>query len=129
MKTDEGGLGYFGFAYYEENKDALQIVPIENSDGKCVEPSLASISDGTYNPLSRPIFFYVSKSSFESNPAVKNFALYQIDTANENLVQEAGYVPLPADIQAKVKERLENATTGSIFDGGSSVGVKLTDKL
>ncbi len=60
VSTDEGGLGFFGFAYYEENKDALKVVSIENSEGECIVPSEESIADGTYNPLSRPIFFYVN---------------------------------------------------------------------
>ena len=128
VTTDEGGLGYFGYAYYEENKDKLKSVPIENADGKCVEPSEEAIADGTYNPLSRPIFFYVKTSSLE-NPAIKAFVDYQVDPANGELISEVGYVPLPAEIQAKVKERVDNGTTGSIFEGGSSVGVKLTDKL
>ncbi len=128
VTTDEGGLGYFGYAYYEENKDKLKSVPIENADGKCVEPSEEAIADGTYNPLSRPIFFYVKTSSLE-NPAIKAFVDYQVDPANGELISEVGYVPLPAEIQAKVKERVDNGTTGSIFEGGSSVGVKLADKL
>ncbi len=129
VTTDEGGLGYFGYAYYKENKDKLKAVAIENSDGKCVEPSQNTIADGSYNPLSRPIFFYVKKSSLSENEAVKAFVEYQIDPANSKLISEVGYVPLPSDIQAKVKERLDNGTTGSIFEGGSSVGVKLADKL
>lgn len=129
VTTDEGGLGYFGYAYYEENKDKLKAVTIENSDGKCVKPSENTIADGSYNPLSRPIFFYVKKSSLSENEGVKAFVEYQIDPANSQLISEVGYVPLPSEIQAKVKERLDNGTTGSIFEGGSSVGVKLADKL
>ncbi|MBE9039420.1 PstS family phosphate ABC transporter substrate-binding protein [Oscillatoriales cyanobacterium LEGE 11467] len=129
VQAEDGALGFFGYAYYEENKDTLKVVEIENSAGECVAPSSEVISDGSYNPLSRPIFFYVSKSALESNPAVKEFAEYQIDSANEELITEVGYVPLPDDILTKVQERLDTAKTGSIFEGGSSVGVKLSDKL
>lgn len=129
VSTDEGGLGFFGYAYYEENKDSLKVVAIENSAGECVEPSTEVISDGTYNPLSRPIFFYVSKSSLEEKPQVKAFAEYHLNTDNGALIEEVGYVPLPSDILAKVQSRLDTATVGSIFEGGSSVGVKLSDKL
>ncbi|MGB0560746.1 MAG: PstS family phosphate ABC transporter substrate-binding protein [Spirulinaceae cyanobacterium] len=129
VQNDEGGLGFFGFAYYEENKDTLKVVEIENSDGECIAPSLEAIADGTYNPLARPIFFYVKTSSLEENPAVAAFVEYQIDAANASLIEEVGYVPLPADIAEKVAARVEGKTTGSIYEGGSSVGVKLSEKL
>ena len=129
VQAEDGALGFFGYAYYEENKDSLKVVAIENSAGECVEPSGDVIADGTYNPLSRPIFFYVSKAALESNPSVKEFAEYQIDPSNQDLITEVGYVPLPDDILTKVQERLDTVKTGSIFEGGSSVGVKLSDKL
>ena len=129
VTSDDGGLGFFGFAYYEENKDSLKVVEIENSAGECVAPSSESIADGTYNPLSRPIFFYVSKAALEDKPQVQAFVEYHLDSANENLISEVGYVPLPGDIQSKVKARVDSKTLGSIFEGGSSVGVKLSDKL
>ncbi|NES80743.1 MAG: hypothetical protein F6K10_04725 [Moorea sp. SIO2B7] len=65
----------------------------------------------------------------ETKPQVKAFVEYHVDAANNSLIEEVGYVALPSDIQAKVKSRLDNKTTGSIFGGKSSVGVKLTDKL
>jgi len=129
VSSDEGGLGFFGFAYYEENKDSLKVVEIENKEGKCVAPSAEVIADGTYNPLSRPIFFYVKTDSLENKPEVKAFVEYHLDPANESLISEVGYVPLPSDISAKVKTRVDSKKTGSIFEGGSSVGVKLSDKL
>lgn len=129
VQNDSGGLGFFGFAYYEENKDSLKVVEIKNSDGECITPSLETIADGTYNPLARPIFFYVKTSSLEENPAVAAFVEYQLDAANASLIEEVGYVPLPDDIASKVTARVEGKTTGSIYEGGSSVGVKLSDKL
>lgn len=127
--ADSGALGFFGFAYYEENKDSLSIVEIENSDGDCVAPSVETIADGSYNPLARPIFFYVSKEALETKAAVSDFVDFNLDTANEELIEEVGYVALPADIHEKVIARIEAMTEGSIFKGGSSVGVKLSDKL
>ena len=129
VQSDEGGLGFFGFAYYEENKDTLKAVEIKNSADECIAPSKETIADGTYNPLSRPIFFYVKTTSLQEKPEVKAFAEYQVKSDNGYLISEVGYVPLPDDVMSKVQARLENATTGSIFEGGSSVGVKLTDKL
>jgi phosphate transport system substrate-binding protein len=129
VESDAGALGFFGFAYYEENKDSLKIVEIENSDGDCVTPSVETIADGSYNPLARPIFFYVKKEALETKPEVAAFVNYHLDLANEYLIEEVGYVALPADIHERVVVRVEEMTTGSIFGGESSVGVKLADKL
>ncbi|MEM9245216.1 MAG: substrate-binding domain-containing protein, partial [Cyanobacteria bacterium P01_F01_bin.153] len=129
VTSDSGGLGFFGFAYYAENKDKLKVVEIENADGECVAPAEESIADGTYNPLARPIFIYVSTKSLEEKPAVKAFIDFHLAKDNENLISEVGYVPLPADLASKAIDRFGAATTGSIFEGGSSVGVKLSDKL
>ncbi|KKI99271.1 phosphate-binding protein [Prochlorothrix hollandica PCC 9006 = CALU 1027] len=129
VTSDEAGMGFFGYAYYEENKDSLKIVPIKNANGDCVEPTPETIADGTYNPLSRPIFFYVKKTSYEENPAVKGFVDYHLDPANSGLITEAGYVALPDMTMGKVLDRVTAMTVGSIFEGGSSVGVKLDDKL
>ncbi|MEM9542803.1 MAG: PstS family phosphate ABC transporter substrate-binding protein [Cyanobacteria bacterium P01_E01_bin.42] len=129
VQSDRGGLGFFGFAYYEENKDALKVVEIENANGDCVTPTSVSIEDGTYNPLARPIFFYVKKESLESNPAVKAFVEYKISGDNADLISEVGYVALPSELVSKIETRIGEAKTGSIFEGGSSLGVKLADKL
>ncbi|MGD1939522.1 MAG: PstS family phosphate ABC transporter substrate-binding protein [Cyanophyceae cyanobacterium] len=129
VTSDSGGLGFFGYAYYAENKDKLTVVKIENADGECVAPAEESIADGTYNPLARPIFIYVSTKSLEEKPAVKAFIDFHLAKDNENLISEVGYVPLPADLASKAIDRFGAATPGSIFEGGSSVGVKLSDKL
>ncbi|MGD1850348.1 MAG: PstS family phosphate ABC transporter substrate-binding protein [Cyanophyceae cyanobacterium] len=129
VTSDSGGLGFFGFAYYAENKDKLKVVEIENSDGECIAPAEETIADGTYNPLARPIFIYVSTKSLEEKPAVKAFIEFHLAEANEGLISEVGYVPLPKDLSPKATERFNSATPGSIFEGGSSVGVKLSDKL
>ncbi|GAB4341454.1 MAG: PstS family phosphate ABC transporter substrate-binding protein [Cyanophyceae cyanobacterium] len=129
VEADPNSLGFFGFAYYEENADRLKLVEIENSAGQCVAPNAQTIADGSYNPLARAIFVYFSKKSLEEKPAVKAFAEYHLDPANGNLVTETGYVPMPADINTKAQARLQNLTVGTVFNGESSVGVKLADKL
>lgn len=129
VSSETEAMGFFGYAYYEENKDSLKIMEIENSDGTCLSPTLERIADGSYNPLSRPIFFYVKKTSLEEKPEVAAFVNYHLAPANSDKILTAGYVPLPEDINAKVQARIDNKTTGSIFEGGSSVGVKLADKL
>lgn len=127
VASDPNSLGYFGFAYYSENQDQLKLVEVDGGNG-CVAPSEETISDGSYQPLSRPEFFYVKATSLD-NPAVEAFARYQIDPDNANLVAETGYIPLPADIQKLTEARLDERKVGSVFDGGSAVGLKLSELL
>lgn len=96
VKGDKNALGYFGFSYYEENADQLKAVPIDNGTGNAVAPSLETIADGSYAPLSRMLYIYVSKSSLESKPQVKAFVKFYLENA-ETLVKEAKYIPLSAD--------------------------------
>ncbi|WP_448602688.1 PstS family phosphate ABC transporter substrate-binding protein [Thermoleptolyngbya sp.] len=127
VASDAGGLGFFGFAYYEENKDKLKLVEIDGGNG-CVAPSAETIADGSYAPLSRPEFFYIKTTSLD-NPAVAAFARFQIDPANAGLISEVGYVPLPTEIEDLAEARIAERKTGSVFEGGSAVGLKLADLL
>ncbi len=113
VKSEAGALGYFGYAYYEENKDSLKSVEIENEAGDCVAPSRETIADGSYNPMSRPLFFYVSKAAYESKPQVKAYVDYKLDPANGEFISETGYVALPDDILGNSKTRVETGKTGS----------------
>lgn len=90
---DKNALGYFGYAYYEENADKIKVVAIDNGNGTAVVPSLETIKDGSYNPLSRPVFIYPSKQAMEK-PEVKAFVTFYLENAAE-LVKSTGYVPLP----------------------------------
>lgn len=95
VSSSEGGLGYFGLAYYEENADKLKIVPVKNTSGaRAVTPSKETVLEGRYTPLSRPLFIYVSKNSLKTKPAVKTFVQYYLQNAAV-LCEEVGYVPLP----------------------------------
>ncbi|MGA1262504.1 MAG: PstS family phosphate ABC transporter substrate-binding protein [Prochlorothrix sp.] len=129
VASDPGGMGFFGFAYYEENMDTLKVLQIKNAAGECVEPTTETIASGEYNPLSRPIFFYVKKSSYEENPAVKAFVDFQLAAENNNLVSEVGYIALPDATMEKVRERTNSMTLGSVFEDGQSLGVRLDEKL
>jgi phosphate transport system substrate-binding protein len=128
VSGDEGSLGFFGFAYYEANQDKLKLVEIKNKSGKCVAPSAETIADGSYSPLSRPEFIYVKKDAL-NRPEVKAFVAFQIDPANKKLISDTGYLPLPEDVIALAKERLDKGTTGSVFGGKPPVGAKLADLL
>ena len=84
-------LGYFGYAYYQENQDKLNLVAVDSGNG-CVQPTSETIENGSYSPLSRPLFIYVSKASME-RPEVKAFVEFYLDNAAE-LAQEVGYIRL-----------------------------------
>ena len=99
---DVGALGYFGYAYYAENKNKLNAVPIVNKKGEKVLPSIKSINNGSYNPLSRPLFIYVSKIATKQ-PQVKSFIEFYL-SETETLAKEVGYVPMSKkDYKAQAK--------------------------
>lgn len=91
VSRDRGALGYFGMAYYLENQGRLASVAIND-----ITPTIEHVADGTYVPLSRPIFFYVRKSSLESRPEVRAFVEFMLDQAT-TLIPEVGYVPLSTE--------------------------------
>jgi len=125
---DKNALGYFGLAYYEENKDKLKLVPIVNpKTGKEVLPSEQTVMDGTYQPLSRPLFIYVNKKAAEK-PEVKEFIEYYLKNASK-LVKQVKYVPLSPGAYKLVEERFAKRTTGTMFGGEAEVGVKIEDLL
>lgn len=93
---DKNSLGYFGFAYYEENKGKLKAVPVKSAKGKVIAPSFSSIRDGSYDPLSRQIFIYVSKPAAK-RPEVQKYINFYMDEAAP-LVKEVGYIPLDKKI-------------------------------
>lgn len=99
---DEGSLGYFGFAYYEENHDRLKVLGVDPGDG-CVEPTVETIETGEYEPLSRPLYLYVSDRGL-AKPQVEAFVEFALENGAE-LVRSVGYVPLSAEQYA---EELEN---------------------
>ncbi len=110
---DEGALGYFGYAYFEENSGSLNAVAIQNEAGECVAPSTETIADGSYNPMSRPLFFYVKKEAYDTKPQVKAYVDFMLDPKNGELIGDAGYVALPDDILANSKARVDEAKLGT----------------
>ena len=96
-------LGYFGYSYYQENMDKLKLVAVDSGSG-CVLPTSESIEDGTYSPLSRPLFIYVSKLSME-RPEVKAFVEFYLDNAAD-LAQEVGYIKLSEAEYASNRESI-----------------------
>ncbi len=105
VSRDVNGLGYFGFAYYVENQDKLKAVAIVNEKGQAVAPSMEAVEKGTYTPLARPIFIYVSARSL-AKPEVKEFVEYYLANGAK-LAKEVKYVPLPASAYRKGLELLK----------------------
>jgi phosphate transport system substrate-binding protein len=108
ISGDPNALGYFGYAYYAQNKDKLKIVPIDSGAGP-VTPTDATINSGQYTPLSRPLFIYVSYTAFQ-RPEVKAFVQFYMEHA-EQLVAEVGYTPLPSSVYS---EHLAMVKTGTL---------------
>ena len=131
IANDRLALGFFGFAYYEENQDKLKIVPIEDGDESngtgAIAPSVQTVADGTYQPLARPIFIYVRKNALDKKQVVA-FVDFYLDNATE-LVREVGYIPLPQRAYELARERIAGRVTGSLFAGGSQIGVLIEDLL
>lgn len=127
VSRDINALGYFGLAYYEENRSRLRAVAIDNGRGP-VMPSAANVNNGSYQPLARPLFIYVSKSA-ANKPHVNQFVRFYLANMGR-LSRQVGYVPLPPSISRLSMQRFNKRTPGSLFGGqGSVVGLRLSDLL
>ena len=104
VEADRYSLGYFGFAYYAENKDKLRIIAVDAGKG-CITPSPDTIESNAYDPLSRPLFIYVSVASLKNKPQVAAFVKFYVDNAPQ-LVKEVGYVPLSSQTYAEQRAKL-----------------------
>ncbi|MEW5744563.1 MAG: PstS family phosphate ABC transporter substrate-binding protein [Nitrospirota bacterium] len=123
---DKSALGYFGLAYYEENRNKLKLVPVDGGKGP-VLPSEKTVMDGTYQPLSRPIFIYVSKKAM-AKPEVKEFVDFYLKNASR-LVKQVKYIPLPPKAYKLAEERVAQGKTGTMFGGEAEVGVKIEELM
>jgi phosphate transport system substrate-binding protein len=132
IANDELALGFMGLAYVEQNKGKLKLVPIddgkkENGDGP-IAPSTQTVRDGTYQPLSRPLFIYVSRKAAERPEVQKLVDAYF--TIGKDLVSEVGYVPLTPQIYELAQKHFAERKVGTAFgQGGSQVGVTLEELL
>jgi phosphate transport system substrate-binding protein len=108
VSGDPNALGYFGYAYYSENRGRLRVLGVDSGHG-CVTPDPATIEGGQYEPLSRPLFIYVNRESLE-RPAVRAFVEFYLDTAPE-LSGEVGYVPLSAERYSTARLQLEQVAS------------------
>jgi phosphate transport system substrate-binding protein len=115
IASDLLAVGYFGLAYYEQNIDKLKIVPIDDGDdsnGKgAIVPSIKTVQEGIYKPLSRPLFIYVNAKSAQK-PEVQQFVEFYINHAAE-FSKEVGYIPLPNEMYKNALEKFRSSTSKS----------------
>jgi len=131
VSTDKGALAYFGLAYYAENSDKLKLVPVsdgnEENGAGAILPSTKTVGDGTYQPLSRPIFIYVAVKEM-ARPEVTAFVEFYLKDG-PMLVSAVGYIPLSDDAYGLAQKRFTNKVVGSMFEGGSKVGASVESML
>ena len=132
IKGSELALGYFGLAYYENNAKELKALAIDpderDSGASCVTPSAETVQNGSYRPLSRPLFIYVNVD--EITPTVEKFVEFYLNNADE-LASEVGYVAMPDDAYELALERFRTRTTGTVFgaEGVDATGTRVEEML
>jgi phosphate transport system substrate-binding protein len=123
VARDRNALGYIPFAYVAGHTRELRALEIDHGRG-CVAPSPENVINGTYQPLSRPLFIYVNLAAME-RPEVRAFADFYISPAGQALIREVRYVPLPQFAYDAGQLRLRNRTAGTAFGGRSEVGLPI----
>jgi phosphate transport system substrate-binding protein len=126
VATDRNALGYFGYAYYAENQKRLKAVAVDNGKGG-VLPSAEVVENGSYQPLSRPIFIYVSKKS-AGRSEVKEFVEFYLKNA-PTLVKQVRYVPLSSKAYSLAMQRFQKGEIGTVFGGKPEVGISIEELL
>jgi phosphate transport system substrate-binding protein len=124
VSRDVNALGFFGFAYYIENRDKLKSVPIvDKPGGKPVAPTMENVLNGTYQPLARPIFIYVNAASLKK-PEIREFVEFY-NRHGEKLAKEVKYVPLPGKAYSYNLDTLGKMRLGTKFEGENKVGLTI----
>ncbi len=127
VTNDQYALAYFGYAYYAANEGKMKAVKVVNSSGQAVSPSEATVLDGSYNPMSRPLFIYVNADSLKK-PEVKDFVEFYLSNSAK-LSKEVKYVPLAASAYVLAKDHVKNLKLGTVFGGEPKVGLKVEELL
>jgi phosphate transport system substrate-binding protein len=123
VSRSPNAMGFFGFAYYEENRDKVKGLSISWKGGKPVAPSAANVLNGSYQPLSRPIFIYVNAKAL-ARPEIKAFTEFYMKQASK-LVSEVKYVPLPAKAYEYNLAALQKGRVGTKMGGENKVGLTI----
>lgn len=128
VAKDANAMAYFGFAYYQANAERLRALPIVRPEGIPVAPSLKAVQNGSYQPLSRPLFVYVNDKQMRTNDAIRSFVSFTVGNGLR-FVAEAGYIPLPADTYRIVESKLYRHLLGTSFGGDLPVGLTIGEAL
>lgn len=124
VERTKGAIAFFGFSYYDANRGRLKALAIDDGKG-AVKPSMETVINATYRPLSRPLLIYVSSKSLK-NPNVQSFVRFYLAKAPK-LVKEVGEIPLPAEVYKEALERFNKGKKGSVFAGRNTVGMSIKD--
>lgn len=129
VEGNKNAIGFFGYAYYLEEGKRLSAVAVDQGKGKgCVTPSETTINNGSYAPLSRPLFIYVSKNQL-AKASVKNFVNFYLDSKNRKVLSSTGYVLLPTQAYTLIQDRFRKQITGTLFGGKLLEGKTLIQVL
>lgn len=127
IAKDPNALGYFGYAYYEENKDKLKSLAIDSGKG-AIPPSRETVEKAQYQPLSRPLFIYINIKSAQKKEALRNFVNFYIKQA-PTTVASVGYVPLPKDAYQLANLQFYKGKAGTVFGGETSLDLTIGEVL
>jgi len=126
VENNKSALGYFGFAYYAAHKDKMLAAKIDGGKGP-VAPSVENVINGSYSPLSRPLFIYVRESA-AGRPEIREFVQFMMTQGSE-LVTEVGYVPLPKGAYELAWKHFNDKKLGTVFGGHAKVGITIDQLL
>ena len=121
VSRDKNALGYFGFAYYQKNKSRLKALSVNG-----VSPSLQNVTNGTYRPLSRPLFVYVNAEKLKNNGDLRAFVEAYLNGATD-IANKVGYLPLPGSVYNVGKKHIADGKTGTRFDGKEPTSLKISE--
>jgi phosphate transport system substrate-binding protein len=127
VEHNKYALGYFGFAYYISHAQRMRAVGIERPDGTTVLPSLATVRDGSYQPLARPLFVYASAAAAQRTE-VRTFLEFYL-REGPALAAEVGFVPLPEASMTLAMQHLTSNKLGTVFGGVPEVGVRIEELM
>jgi phosphate transport system substrate-binding protein len=127
ISRDPEALGYFGFAYYEDNQDRLKALGVDSGSGPMV-PSRDTVEQGRYQPFSRPLFIYVNSKALQDNPVLQDFVQFYLENAS-GFAETVGYVPLPEESYDVALTQVYRNKVGTAFDGTLQPGLTIGEVL
>ena len=127
VSGDKYSIGYFGYAYYVENKDKVKVVPIDGGNG-CIAPTDDAINNGSYAPLSRPLFIYV-RSDAAQQEHIAEFVRYYLSPSGQELAASVGYIPFPQQVYDLGLSKFNSRATGTVFGGDDAFKGSVVDGL